>query len=178
MMTNNVHNNKLTLIITLALVLIFGGMTTMSAHAWGLPKKSFNRAVEKALKKERWKHPDEAKEYWEEAIPKGEELMEALPDKEEYFLGTARAHYALGNYDKAIELYEAALKIKADKGSKDLTKDYPWVYVYLGLAYGHKGDTDKTIQYWEQVPMTIGAVYGTIQEQLPLLKTADTAEAQ
>ena len=162
--------------LTIVLALIFG-MTTMS-HAWGLPKKSFNRAVEKALDKERWKHPDEAKEYWEEAIPKGEELMEALPDKEEYFLGTARAHYALGSYDKAIELYEAALKIKADKGSSDLTKDYPWVYVYLGLAYGHKGDTAKTIEFWEQVPMTIGAVYGTIQDQLQLLKIADTAEAQ
>lgn len=167
---------RITITLTIALALIFG-MTTMShAFGWGLPKKSFSRCIDKALKKERWGKADEAKEFWAEALPKGEELMEALPEKAEYFMGSARCYYALGDYDKAITLYNQALKIKADEGKKDLPKSYPWVYVYLGLSYAQEGDSAKAVEAWEQVPFTIGSTYGTIQDQVAKYKPTEKAE--
>lgn len=164
--------------LTIALALIFG-MTAMS-HAFFnvLPKKSFSRAIDNALKKERWGHPDEALEYWQEALPKGEELMAALPDKAEYFMGTARCHYALGDYDKAVTLYNQALQIRTDLGDTNLNGDYPWVYVYLGLSHAKLGNRAEAVEAWEQVPMSIGTVYTTIQEQIAGLKGQQTAEAK
>jgi len=163
--------------LTIALALIFGMITMSHAFINVLPKNSFGRAIDKALQKERWNKPEEAKEYWQEALPKGEELMEALPDKAEYFMGTARCYYALGDYDKAIALYNQALKIRTDLGDKNLPDGYPWVYVYLGLSYAKLGDTAKAVEAWKQVPMTIGSVYGTIQDQIAKY-SQQTAEAQ
>ena len=154
--------------LIMGLILVFG--MTAIGHAWGLPKIPFYRNIEKALTKERWKKPEEAKEYWRIALEKGEELMVALPDKCEYFMGSARCCYALGDYDRAIRLYERSLKIKEDQGAKNLHRGYPWVYVYLGLSYAKKGDTDMALKYWKQVPMSIGRVYGSIRKQMDKYK--------
>lgn len=159
---NSMKRGIAILVMALAVVMATQTMST----AWGLPKKSFSRNIEKALKKERWNKPDEAREYWQTALQKGEELMTALPGRAEYFMGSARCCYALGDYDRSIELYKQALKIKSKQGERNLHKSYPWVYVYLGLAYAQKGDTPMAVRYWEKVPMTVGSVYTTIQKQV------------
>ena len=167
---------RITLTLTITLALIFG-MTAMSHAFWGLPKKSFGRAIEKALKHERYDRPEEAKEQWQIALEKGNILLtEGDPEKSEYLIGTARAHYGLGDYAKAAELYEKMLKVKTDAGYTKLNEAYPWVYVYLGLTYAKLNDSTKAIEYWEQVPMTIGKVYSSIQDQLAALKGKKTAE--
>ena len=166
-----------TITLTIMLALLFG-MTSMS-HAWGLPKLPFSRDIHRALKKERWGRQEEARQYWREALESGEELMAALPDKMEYFMGSARCAYALGDYDRAVSLYSQALQIQSDKGGDpDLAKHYPWVFVYLGLSYAKLGDTPKTIEAWDQVPFSIGSTYTVIQDQLEKLKNQQTAAAR
>nr|WP_321513844.1 tetratricopeptide repeat protein [uncultured Pseudodesulfovibrio sp.] len=168
---------RITIVLAIVLALVFG-MTVMSP-AEVLPKLSFSRHIDRALKKERWGHPEEAKEYWQKALECGDVLMQAVPDKMMYFVGSARCCYALGEYERAVSLYNQALKIKADMGGDpDLAKNYPWVLVYLGLTYAKLGDTAKTVEAWEQVPFTIGSTYTTIQDQLAKLKNQQTAEVK
>lgn len=177
MKTNTMTKQNIILTLTITLALIFG-MTAM-ANAWGLPRKSFGKAIDKALKAEKKGEMEDAREYWQAALEKGNVLLtEGNPEKAEYLMGTARAHYGLGDYAKAIELYEKMLSVKTKNGYHNLHDHYPWIYVYLGLSYAKLGDAPKAIEYWEQVPMTIGKTYRAIQDQLALLKGQQTAEAK
>lgn len=164
------------IITPLALTLAFMFcMTTMSYGGWFnvLPRKGFSSAIDNALKKERWNHPEEAKEKWRIALEKGQILLKnGDPKKTEYLIGTARAYYALGDYANAIELYEKMIAVKTDMGVKNINKDYPWVYVYLGLANAKLGNSAKAVGYWEQVPMAIGSVYRVIQDEIAQLQLA------
>ncbi len=78
---------------------------------------------------------------------------------------------------KAVALYQQSLEIMTADGKKNLNKDDPWVYVYLGLSYAKKGDTAQAVETWKQVPMTIGKVYRTIQDQIAKY-SQQTAEAK
>ncbi|BCS88099.1 tetratricopeptide repeat protein [Pseudodesulfovibrio sediminis] len=168
---------RITSLMVITFALLFG-MTAMS-HAWGLPKLEFHRDINRALQKERWNHPEEAREYWQKALESGEELMQAVPNKTEYFIGSARCSYALGDYARATTLYNLALQIQADKGGDpNLAKHYPWIYVYLGLSYAKLGDTANAIETWEQVPSSIGTTYRTIHIQLAKFKKQQIAEVK
>lgn len=158
-------------IFTIVLPLLFG-MTAMAHAGWFSPLAGFNKNVDRALNKERHGNLEEAREYWAKVAELGKELLAEAPTKAEYLLGTARAYYGLGDYDRAIELYASVLANGEKFGMPNLPQSYAWIYVYLGLAYAKKGDAAKTIEYWEQVPFTIGGVYTVIQDQLAALKGA------
>ncbi|NCB23780.1 MAG: tetratricopeptide repeat protein [Deltaproteobacteria bacterium] len=99
----------------------------------------------------------------------GDELLADKPDSVTYLFGTARACYALGDYKRAASLWEGILEQGRKNGVPKLAETYPWVYVYLGLSYAKLGDAAKARDYWREVPMTIGPVYRTIQDQLAAL---------
>lgn len=81
-------------------------------------------------------------------------------------IGIAYYHYTLGDFQKAIEQYEKVLSLKEKNGDKELNETYSWVHVYLSLSYAKLGNEAKAIEYWEQVPVTIGSAYYKIEEKL------------
>ncbi|MCK9240378.1 tetratricopeptide repeat protein [Desulfocurvus sp.] len=154
-------------VLLVGLSLVIGAAAV--AHAWGLPVSGFNRHVDAALQKERWSKADEAKEHWRQAAELGEELLASIPDRAAFLMGTARAYYGLGDYAKSVELYERMIRFRSEAGDPDPAKSFPWVYVYLGLAYAKSGDAAKAVQRWQQVGPSIGAVYGVIESELARL---------
>lgn len=171
---------RIKLLITAAVVLVMLMGIAATANAWTLflPVSGFHKNVARALERERYEEPDEAKEYWAEAAKLGEELLASNDEKTAYLIGTARAYYGLGDYEKSIKLYEKVLKIKEDQKVADIAGDYPWVYVYLGLANAKLGNTDEALKYWKQVPMKIGPVYSDIQNEIAVQAGDQTAEVK
>lgn len=166
MIINRSNPYRATLVTILALCLLL----PVASYGWGSPEKSFYRSIERALKKERWNHPEEAREYWQEALAYGDELIAAKPNKVLYLMGAGRASYGLGMYEKAVDLYTQAIRIEGAKGGGNPAKKYPWAYIYLGLAHARLGNSDLVYTYWKEVPKSVGPVYRTIQQQLKAIR--------
>jgi len=65
------------------------------------------------------------------------------------YIGLGNIYTSKGDYDKAIEYYNKALKIVL----KTLGPEHPYVantYNGLGIAYRNKGDYDKAIEYYNK----------------------------
>ena len=83
-----------------------------------------------------------AKKEFEENIPPGIKDTDILHDY-------ATMHYTLGEYDKAIEFYNKALKIYL----ATLGENHPSTastYNNLGLAWSDKGEYDKAIEFYNK----------------------------
>ncbi len=171
---------KLKTLVTSAIVLVMLMGMAATANAWTLflPIQGFHKNVERALLREKYEEPQEAKEYWAKAAELGEELLESNAERTSYLIGTARAYYGLGEYEKSIGLYEKIIEIKKAQKVEDIAADYPWVYVYLGLANAKLGNNADAVKYWKQVPQKIGPVYNSIQEQIGVLEGKQTAAVQ
>lgn len=147
-----------------------------SSHAFAArPCAGFNNALNSALVAERDRNVPKATECWNRVRQHGETLLAGEPDNMSYLMGTARAYYFLGDDRHAAQLWETALEVLRKKGVPDPQDAYPWIYVYLGLCYAWLNEPAKAAEYWRQVPMTIGSVYTTIHEQLPVLEAANAA---
>ena len=156
-----------TLTIFLALTL---GLTAMAHAGMFSPGPAFEKNVNKALEREKRGNVEDAKDYWAKVAEYGEELLSDGTGMPGQYMGTARAYYALGDYAKAASLYEALFERGEEMGVPNLSSAYPWAYVYLGLSYAKLGEADKAIAAWQQVPMTVGSMYTTIQEQIAVLQ--------
>ena len=75
-----------------------------------------------------------------------------------------------GEYDKAIEYYEKALK----SGIKTFGEDHPQVAIYrnnLGLAWQAKGEYDKAIEYYEKALSVLSVKLGNEHPDTKLIET-------
>lgn len=70
---------------------------------------------------------------YEEAVDLYQQGLESNPDSVTLLTSLGRAHYKLGEYEKAIEAFQHALDIE----------EYPLASFYLGLTYIAKGERDK-----------------------------------
>ncbi|MBU1228524.1 MAG: tetratricopeptide repeat protein [Proteobacteria bacterium] len=157
----------------MALLLLSSAAQVLAAR---LPMVDFERNIARVLDKGKGEDTDVAKGYWEKVARDGEILLAANPSSTNYLLGTARAYFGLGDYQRAAELYEGLLSANAQLGVKDLAGQFPWTYVYLGLSYAKLGQTMKAVEAWRQVPKAVGLIYTLIVHDLPQLK--DTSSAQ
>ena len=172
-MKTPVLGRLLTTLILVAAVILGAAA---QASALGLPCAGFHNALERALIAERDRNEPKATECWEKVRQHGETLLAAEPENISYLMGTARAYYFQGDGRHAAQLWETALEVLRKKGVPDPQDAYPWIYVYLGLCYAWLNEPAKAAEYWRQVPVSIGSVYTTIQEQLPALEAAGAAK--
>ena len=156
-------------ILAVVLTLTLGTGALAHAGAFHLAP-AYQKNINNAVCCEQRKDTERARQYWAKVAEYGDELLAGGATLPGYYMGTARAHYALGDFAKAASLYEALLERGREQGIPDLALAYPWAYVYLGLAYAELGDTAKTVAAWKQVPMAIGPLYGVIRAELVKLE--------
>lgn len=162
----------------LVLLFIIVVISCIPATAQAGPVAGFNNNVNSALTKERVGDSEGAKAYWAEVARLGGELLAEAPENSRYLFGTARAYYGLGEYARAVELYESLVAGGKKIGVPDMNRRFAWAWVYLGLAEAKLGNADKALAAWEHVPSSIGPVYTTIKEKIALLKSEKLKEAK
>lgn len=158
----------------LVIVVLLAALFVPSAsQAFMLPVAGFENALTSALRKEQRGQHESAQRYWEKVVRLGEQLLEHRPDRVRYLMSTARAYYALGDYQRCVVYYERLMEMDTTAAGDK----YPWANVYLGLAYARLGNAERTAYYWNRVPMRLGNVYTVIQEQLARLQLLANQEA-
>ena len=151
------------------LVTIMFLVLTFAVPASATTRLGFNNEIHRALSLEKRGDMEAAREHWTKVVESGEALLEARGKDSQYLLGTARAHYGLGQNAEAVEFWQRYIEVKEGMGA-NVANENPWVYAYLGLAYGKLGNVDKVMEYWSKAPMTLGPVYTIIQNELAALR--------
>ena len=68
-------------------------------------------------------------------------MIEIDPESHRAFYNLGISHFNLGHIDKALELYEKALKIKPD---------YKYCYYNMGYLHESRGELDKAMEFYEK----------------------------
>lgn len=132
----------------------------MEYVSWRQKRITIDKASELALKHEASGDSSAAILYWVEVAETCETILQCQIELG-LLITSARAHYALGNYDRCVEFYSLA-----ESFNNKLAKTHPWALVYQCLAYLQLGREDEAQKRMAELTPEIGPIYEVLRSEI------------